>query len=153
MTKETIYKKVQDLFPSSLGVGDVVEHRDYVRKDIVIVKIIDNAPIPVIGIYCGGEGMVVKVADLKCIRKAITLPMLLDKMNEINKKLSEWDKWHYSLFLFESYLGIDATKYRESDGKCIKLISIKWIFRKDGKDLHLYDQSIDLIKLVYEVLK
>ena len=27
MNKETIYKKVQDLFPSSLGVGDVVESK------------------------------------------------------------------------------------------------------------------------------
>ena len=61
--------------------------------------------------------------------------MVLDKMNE--------KKCHYELV---------NTGYHTSV-IWLKSKGFEWILRKKGKDLNLYDQSEELIKLVCEVLK
>ena len=146
MNKETLYKKVQDLFPDELSVGDVVE-RDcgnslkyraeflyYLDNKFAMIK----AECPKGEIPHNPEEVLIE--DLKRIRKNITLPMILRKFEEVREFHTHLDINSKGYLTY--WESIDKDKTKQED----------WQLRKDGKDLSLYDQSIELIKLVYEVL-
>ena len=128
MTKEKLYQKVQALFPSELAVGDVlIDSKGFKHK------ILERAGVE--DFRCSG-GEIISTGYTKLFRKNITLNMVLEALKKKD-------------VLF--FIG-----YGYTDGKSTMLTiessAARWQLRKDGKDLSLYDQSIELIKLVYEVL-
>lgn len=143
--KETLYKKVQDLFPTELGEGDVVE---WLGEELTIIKYReaykgDNRQYAIIphSIIKTPEAIdITHYEDLKLIRKRITLPMVLDKI--VNVEIS----------MLNDGIMEFASLYRRKEDEHAKTHYAQWQLRKDNKDLSLYDQSIETIKLVYEVL-
>ena len=142
MTKEKLYQKVQALFSSTLGVGDVVAIIDknhsldweykYCFDDkfaLMLFSIKDNQHY-----Y---YDLKVK-GKLKLLRKNITLSMVLEIIEpnhnelhiEIARKTTEFNQIILVVF--------------DCEGNYL----FTWILGKS-----LYDQSEELIKLVYEVLK
>ncbi len=147
MTKPQLYQKVQALFPSELGVGDLVEVN---KKDIAlehkIFTVIRSVPkskevLPHCYLYNSffGGSNYYRTEWLKLKIKNITLSMILEAMNKKNVNYI-----YDNSIIGKGYIYFVMRR---------KKIRFDWQLRKDGKDLSLYDQSIDLIKLVYEVLK
>ena len=146
MNKEKLYQKVQALFPSELAVGDKIKLLEELRLDRYY-GFIKEAELII------GEGILLHQVPkkVKLVRKNITLPIVLEAMNKKRPFMLQDEVPHYY-----------QIELCSSDSWCIIQIinsytlepfkNELWQLRKDGKDLSLYDQSIDLIKLVYEVL-
>ena len=151
MNKETIYKKVQGLFPSSLGVGDIVngdiEDDEVLWKILTPAKDLFGEDSFLLESMNDKSRTILPANSYKLIRKAITLPMVLE---EIRIKYLGFN--NYQEF-FDTYKDkADKALWKKRD-ECImaeRRLVMSWIV---GKDLNLYDQSEELIKLVYEVLK
>lgn len=169
-TKEPLYKKVQDLFiicpvckgwgelskppyddsaicpecnkQIELGVGDVVECTQTHHKGNEYTIIDKDGNYFQTRDKYGRVLIPIKLCNLKI--KLITLPMVLDKLKEL------WDKEDESRRNFVDYsYSPDVDSWEKAYIDLFRL----WQLRKDNKDLSLYDQSIELLKLVYEVLK
>lgn len=168
MTKEKQYKEISKLFPSELGVGDVVKHNNthdssfitYFMKIIYIdsqsfshlsepfseVILVDTQNNDKCSLYTKDVKIWVK-------RKNISLGMVLRKFEEVRKFHTHLDiNSKGYLTYWES--GDEMNYDKEDDTK-----QVDWILRKDGKDCSLYDQIKhnskveDLFKLIMEVLK
>ena len=134
MTKDQLYKKIQALFPSELAVGDVVEH-----KEDGLLTLIEISHFNSFWQGRNNEGLLsewLPVSSLKLKVKRISLSMVLEAMKK--KK---------DLVKYSSRFGLTLC----SD-EVIDLLE-KWQLRKDGKDLSLYDQSIETLEFILGVLK
>ncbi len=143
MTKE--YTEISKLFPSTLGFGDVVEYDDYSKlyKGMRLIVLYTTDEL-VYGYFEGCKPSVSFVKrHCKLIRKNITISMVLEAMK--SKKLE---------YMIDTDEGEFHKYFVCNDGEAeTSYTGIYWKFRKDGKDLSLYDQSEETIKLVWEVLK
>jgi len=135
MNKSQIYKKVQDLFPSSLGEGDVACDADNAKEMYEVLRVFPRTIV----VWCTElvGTLYFELQDLKLIRKRITRDMVLEAWYEKDGRPT----------------GAGWSEFIYTHQKDIIPLIAQWIPTKDNKDLSLYDQSIDLIKLVYEVLK
>ena len=131
MTKDQLYQKIQALFPSTLAVGDVFKGE---KAEFELVKITKKGQPLFYHEHAGYVGQV-DLDDLKLIRKNITGEDILKMFNSVRKLHThlELNNKGYLTYWESSY--DDRTKQED------------WILGKP-----LYDQSIDLIKLVWEVL-
>ena len=148
MTKEKLYQKIQALFPSELAVGDVVEDAQFGQWEALFINTMHQG----IPLWCfqnigNQETALWGTSYVKIIRKNITLSMVLRKFEEVREFHTHLDiNSKGYLTYWESG---DEMKYGEEDNTK----QVDWILRKDGKDISLYDQSEETIKLVWEVLK
>ena len=116
---------------SELSVGDVVEDK-FKRKSTVW-----GYDGKILYIYSKGLGLHgVSDEGLQLKIKAITLSMVLDKLK----------KKEVLFFIGHGYTEGKSTMLT------VESSAVRWQLRKNGKDLYLYDQSIELIKLVWEIL-
>ena len=87
------------------------------------------------------------------VTKDVSLWEVLEKLNEINSKKSELDKWHYYTFLLEDSLGIEARKFEKKGSKCTKNITIYWQLSDKSGEVPLHRQSKETQDQIWEVLK
>lgn len=139
MPKSQLYKQVQDFFPSELGVGDIVKFQ-FGKKEYTIVGLYDKWLRCLL--WDGVKTKWAELEDLKLIRKNITLSMVLFAL--VIKGI--WFKV-IPVDIEETDI-VDIVFSEREDDKIVR-----WQLRKDGKDLSLYDQSIELIKLVIKILE
>ncbi len=127
MTKEKLYQIVQALFLSELGVGDIVESP--LGNNYAVLQVTEHA------LFCENNVTIPRNRPHKLIRKNITAEDILTKFQTVRK-------FHTTLELSnKGYL-----TYWESTTDVVK--QEDWILGKP-----LYDQSIELIRLVWEILK
>ena len=141
MTKEKQYKEISKLFPSTLAAGDVVEDAQFGQWEALFINTMHQG----IPLWCfqnigNQETALWGTSYVKIIRKNITLSMVLAKMNR-------------GLSGDYEFYEIEQTSENRPDLMTITVIGKKkksedWILGKP-----LYDQSIELIKLVWEVLR
>ena len=139
MTKEKLYQKLSTLFPTELGVGDIVVYGG--RWRILIAGKANCYCLPSASFREHVGGSWIPTKDLKLIRKTISLSMVLEKMINVGFSLLNGGIVEFSAL------------YKTKDDNHSVTHYATWQLRKDGKDLSLYDQSIELLELVYEVLK
>ncbi len=140
MTKEYTEIRISKLFPSTLGVGDVV---DWCGEELFVYEqIAENI------INCRGSSLLNHEGTAKLKIKNITLSMVLEAMQ--NRKPKKYGNVGYIIHTSGQFGEYTRPSMYSSE---VKPTRVTWKFRKDGKDLSLYDQSEELLRLVWEVLK
>ena len=93
MTKEKLYQDVSKLFPSELGVGDIVEVNSQGWK---IISIVNYGTVVNIQSLDDEEILPCPLPHLKLIRKNITLSMVLEAMwKNYNKSMINYNIDNY----------------------------------------------------------
>ena len=135
MTKEKLYQKVQALFPSELGVGDVVE---WIKmRWIVYERIVKVVRCRLVRLKFTVK--LLPINEVQLIRKNITLSMVLAKMNR-------------GLSGDYEFYEIEQTSENRPGLMTITVIGKKtksgdWVLGES-----LYDQPEETIKFIWEVL-